>query len=317
MVLTNDIQPSADAHEPSGTTIFDECALTHTVDALAAIGTGTWTQQSGPGTLTFGMTANDPDQTFTVDAYGTYVFRWTDVNGTCIDFDEITVNFFEDPTLAAAGSDQTICGATSTLLSGNTPTVGTGLWSVITGDGNGSFTNTTSPVSGFAGTAGFVYTLRWTISNGPVCSTSTDDVVVDFAINPVPLISGDSEVCENEVGLVYTTPNVIGNTYNWAITDGMITSGAGSNSITVTWGSAGTGTLQVTETVTSTGCAITTGIFNVTINAIPNFTNLPSSATICSGDQLNFTPTSDVTGTVFTWSSGSPANITGNTDGVG
>ena len=53
------------------------------------------------------------------------------------------------------------------------------------------------------------------------------------------------------------------------------------------------------------------------VDPTPNFTNLPAAASICSGDQLNFTPTSDVTGTVFTWTSGSPTNITGNTDGVG
>ena len=56
---------------------------------------------------------------------------------------------------------------------------------------------------------------------------------------------------------------------------------------------------------------------DVVVNPRPEFTNLPNTATICSGTQLNFTPTSDVTGTIFTWVSGTPTEITGNTDGTG
>ena len=48
---------------------------------------------------------NAPDQDITVPGYGTYVLRWTDVNLTCSDFDEITVNFYNNPTVAAAGAD--------------------------------------------------------------------------------------------------------------------------------------------------------------------------------------------------------------------
>ena len=66
-----------------------------------------------------------------------------------------------------------------------------------------------------------------------------------------------------------STPNVVGSTYNWNITGGTITAGAGTNSITVTWGSANTGTLQLTETITASTCAVTTAVYNVTKNANP------------------------------------------------
>ncbi|WP_157607499.1 beta strand repeat-containing protein, partial [Runella limosa] len=53
------------------------------------------------------------------------------------------------PTTAAAGSDQTpACGTTQVTLAANTPTVGTGLWTVVSGTG-GTFGDASSPTSSF------------------------------------------------------------------------------------------------------------------------------------------------------------------------
>ncbi|WP_406683381.1 gliding motility-associated C-terminal domain-containing protein [Seonamhaeicola sp. MEBiC1930] len=50
----------------------------------ATIGTGTWTQVSGPTTVGF-IDANDPTTAVTGAAVGIYVFEWTVSNGTCSD----------------------------------------------------------------------------------------------------------------------------------------------------------------------------------------------------------------------------------------
>ncbi|MBD0257362.1 MAG: Ig-like domain repeat protein, partial [Cytophagales bacterium] len=87
------------------------------------------------------------------------------------------------PTTAAAGNDQTVNG-TSTTLTGNTPSVGTGAWSIVgaTGAGNtasGNIADASNPQSGFSGLPGTTYSLRWTISNG-ICAASTDEVSIRF-----------------------------------------------------------------------------------------------------------------------------------------
>jgi len=47
----------------------------------------------------------------------------------------------------------------------------------------------------------------------------------------------------------YLVPNTSGSTYYWEVTNGTITSGANTNSVTVTWGATiGSGTLKVVET---------------------------------------------------------------------
>ena len=84
------------------------------------------------------------------------------------------------PTTANAGVDQTpACGTTIATLAGNTPAVGTGAWSVVSG--TATITTPTSPTSGVTGLAASgTATLRWTISNNP-CTPSTDDVVITTA----------------------------------------------------------------------------------------------------------------------------------------
>jgi hypothetical protein len=92
---------------------------------------------------------------------------WMALCGTCT----------PQPTQAAAGPDQSgVTGGTATLA-GNTPTFGTGLWSVVSGPG-GSFSDDTSPVSLFTGTPGETYVLRWTIT--AACGSTQDEVTVSF-----------------------------------------------------------------------------------------------------------------------------------------
>src|SRR6185503_20048152 len=123
-------------------------------------------------------TVSSPTSTFSGVAGSSYTLRWTISNAPCVaSTDDVVITFPENPTVANAGPDQigaALCGQTSTTLAANTPAVGTGAWSILSGAG-GSFGTVSSPTSTFSGVAGSSDTLRWTISNAP-CADSTDDV---------------------------------------------------------------------------------------------------------------------------------------------
>lgn len=63
------------------------------------------------------------------------------------------------------------------------------------------------------------------------------------------VITGKTSVASGETGLAYTIPATTGATYAWTVTNGSITTGQGTNSISVTWGSA-SGSVAVTKTIT-------------------------------------------------------------------
>src|SRR5204862_197421 len=104
-----------------------------------AAGTGAWSVVSG-GTGTFAPQAATANATFThATGAGPVVLRWTISNACGSSTADVTVTIDPPPTTATTGGPQTICALdTTTGLGGNTPTTGTGAWSIVSG-GTGTF----------------------------------------------------------------------------------------------------------------------------------------------------------------------------------
>jgi hypothetical protein len=93
--------------------------------------------------------------------------------------------------------------------------------------------------------------------SGSQCASAT---TLTITVNPLPtpVITGPAPVCQT-IGnnySTYSTPNIAGHTYTWTVTGGTIVTGQGTNSITVNWTTVGGGTVNVTETITSTTCSV-------------------------------------------------------------
>ncbi|KAF0204275.1 MAG: hypothetical protein FD170_593 [Bacteroidetes bacterium] len=225
------------------------------------VGTGAWSIVSG-GTGTFDDTT-DPDAIFTADAYGTYVLRWTISNGVCTPSTaDVTVNYYETPTTATVGATQNHCGTlTSTGLGGNTPAIGTGVWSITSG-GTGTFTAPTSGNSNFVANAYGTYELTWTISNG-TCTPSTASITVNFYQTPTTATVG-------------ATQNLCGTLTSGALGGNTPSVGTGAWSIV----SGGTGTFSASTSGSSTFTA-TSGYGTYVLRwTISNGTCTPSTADV-------------------------------------
>ncbi|PWA03872.1 beta strand repeat-containing protein, partial [Flavobacterium psychrotolerans] len=86
-------------------------------------------------------------------------------------------------TTATNGSTQSTCITTggAATLSGNTPSVGTGAWTVVSGPSTSSaqFSSTTNPTAVFTPAGGVgSYVLRWTITNGSCASFANATITV-------------------------------------------------------------------------------------------------------------------------------------------
>jgi hypothetical protein len=194
-----------------------------------AIGTATWTIVSG-GTGTF-SNANSGSSTFTANAYGTYVLRWTfPANGTCPGSSaDITVNYTEQATTGTSPQSAPCNTLTSTTLGGNTPTLGTGAWSLVSGPGSVISWNPNSATPGATATVSTygAYTFRWTVTNVSAGCNTTADIVVNY--NQSPVLSGPTSICDQDVNVQYNSS--IGGVV-WSVFSGIGSIGAANGQYT-------------------------------------------------------------------------------------
>ena len=208
--------------------------------------------------------------TITWNTVGTGVVSLVVNNGTCDSntaTQNVTVNALPStPDITGASSGCVGVQATYTTTSHSGYTYS---WSVTGGSISGSSTGTSVNIN-WSGAGTGVISL--TINNG-TCDSNTATKNVTVLTQPTPSISGNNHVCIPNSGETYSTTNVSGHSYAWAVTGGTISSGQGTNSIIVNWSSAGSGTVNVNE---SNGtCAVDASTLNVTVydkpDAAPSF----------------------------------------------
>ena len=113
----------------------------------------------------------------------------------CYSTASVIMNFSSSPTIATVGGNQSRCSLASAALGGNTPSIGTGVWSKKSGPGTVTFSdsslgNTTATVS-----ATGTYVFTWTISSGQ-CSVSSADVTVVYNVTDAPTGLSNQNFCK-------------------------------------------------------------------------------------------------------------------------
>jgi hypothetical protein len=276
-------QPVADAGNGG-----DECDLTFVFNATPSSGTGAWTQTSGPGTTSY-SDATSATATATASQYGTYTYRWTEVNGTCSDFAEITVNFYDQP-VANAGTGGDECDLNFVFSA--IPSVGTGVWTQTSGPGTSTYNNSSSAVATVTVSQYGTYTYTWTETNG-TCSDNAV-VTVNYYEQPVAEAGNGGSECDLTFDLS-ATPSF--GTGVWTA------SGTG----TATYGSASSA--ATTATVSQVGVYTftwteTNGVCTSSDNAVVTFYNQTVAEAGTGGDacDLDFVLSAVPTFGTGTWS---------------
>ncbi|MCF6405228.1 gliding motility-associated C-terminal domain-containing protein [Chitinophaga filiformis] len=154
--------------------------------------TGTWTVVSGTATIAAGQ-ANMDTAHVTLPTGATAVLRWTMTNGTCSNFDEVTLTSIPKPTTANAGVDQQHCDNALFTMAANTPVTGTATWSLPAGSSAsiaaGNFSNPAAVVTVPPGTSA---TIAWVISNS-TCN-SVDSITLVNSVMPNNATAGTDQV---------------------------------------------------------------------------------------------------------------------------
>jgi hypothetical protein len=290
VVITRNAVPTTSAAGSDQTV----CGATATLAGNSpTVGTGTWSVVSGTATIT---TPSSPTSAITGLAGGSATLRWTISNSPCAaSTDDVIITSVASPTSANAGSDQSLCSTTTASLSGNTPTVGTGAWSIVSG--TATVTTPSSPTSGVTGLVTGSATLRWTISNAP-CASSADDVVISVSATPTTAAAGpDQTICGTSATLSGNTPSV--GAGSWSIVSGTATvTNPTSPSTTVTGLAVGTTILR--WTVSNSSCTASFDDVNIIVTGSVTTANAGSDQTVTSpstSTTLNGNTPSSGTGT--------------------
>lgn len=152
------------------------------------VGEGTWSLVSGSGIID--SIHSESCQVSNL-GIGANIFKWT-VSNTCDTiFDIVKISRFITPTVATALSENPIC-TNKGMLTGNSPSVGIGTWSLITG--SGTIVSPTDSVTSFINLGVGTNVFRWTIFNG--CGSTYKDVEVTVETQPtIAVVGPDQTVC--------------------------------------------------------------------------------------------------------------------------
>jgi len=204
---------------------------------------------------------------------------------------------FVGPPDCTITAEDEVCDGTSGHIA-SVPDAGVGAtyaWTVtggtiFAGQGTSSITYTATDPSSV--------TIDITVTDGNGCD-STCQKIVTVNANPDCTITAASTVCANATGIVAMVPDSgLGATYDWTVTGGLITAGAGTNSITYTAGTGPTVTIDITVT-DGNGCVSTCQ--EIIAVAAPDCT-ITAEDEVCDGTSGHVATVPDAgVGATYTW----------------
>jgi hypothetical protein len=234
----------------------------------------------------------------------TYTVTVTDDN-SCFDTDDVIVTVEETPTAILSGSG-TICeGAAGIDLTATL--TGTANFSLSVFDGSSTTLHNAIAGSPYTFNVNPNVTTTYEITNvshaANACTNIGNSVTV--TVDPLPeaalAITGNSIVCEGATE-AYSIPAIVNATnYIWTLPAGAtITSGAGTESVTVLFSSSGSGTIEVFgQNTCGTGSSNT---LPVTINPLPDPAGaIAGNQNVCIGSTEIYTVGVIANTTGYTW----------------
>lgn len=290
--------------------------------------TYTWAVSGGGYSYAAGYTLHSKYPHIIFNDYSTYTITVTQQNNCGITTSAPQHITFQQAPTVTAGNDTTICAGTSALLKGKI--TGNGLIGYKWIGGNGIYTpspdslNTNYTPSAAEVSAGHVtLTLQATTSVAAPCNLVTSSVIIN--ITPTGKISSGltKTICSNQRLNYQITSNNPQSTYSWTAVlvsgsaTGFSPTGTGNkviDSLINTDPTASTNAV-ISYTITpisSSGCAGTPSILNVTVTPLPILTATAANNLICSNQPANINLTSKLGGTTYTWTSTASANVSGN-----
>jgi PKD repeat protein len=237
----------------------------------------------------------------------------------CSDTAQVVVSVYP-PATVNAGAGGAVCAGSSIQLTG---TIGGSATAATWSSGQGTFNPTNTLTTTFtpnitSGTATVTLT-----TNDPVGPCAAEVSTANVTVNPIPVITlpASQTICSgSSTTAVILSSQVGGTTYTWSGNSPNGITGFPANGTASTIpsfipinGGTAVGTINYSITPTANGCTGTPSTYTFTVNPIPVIASI-SPQTICSGQTTTaISPTANIAGTSYSWSSSVTGSVTGNT----
>jgi|GEM_PF-1166327 len=250
-----------------------------------------WSVVSGSATISNGT---NPSASAANLAVGPNAFQYAISTPNCpVSADTVVVTVRDLPTTSNAGTNQNVCG-NSTTLQGNLPQVGTGSW--LLRSGSATIADETNPNSALLDLIPGSVVLRWVITNNP-CPSSNSEVTINVTTSTVLAEAGpDTLVCGSSGRLRATIPTIGSGSWQLISGSGVI---AEPNNVVTTVSNLGLGVNQFSWRVVDGACSAT-DVLAVTRPGNP--LNLGVDTVVCNGSVYMLDAGSGYSS--YLWSSG-------------
>ncbi|TAE19295.1 MAG: hypothetical protein EAZ95_02210 [Bacteroidetes bacterium] len=261
---------------------------------------------------------------------GTLTVEETDANGCKQTHDNaptpFVINVIPLPTPTITGANNNICANSTQAYTVATPNVANHYtWTITGGEILPLGTGQTKAGVGLTGiqivwnntTSGTIVVTETTPAPTSCARTSTIyNVTLTLsptaqAITGTSVVGTIANVCPNSVH-TYSVPNNPANSFTWTvqggsilngspITNGSTITGTGTQSISVTWGTAGAGSINLVEsTPAPSSCASTASLVTVSINPAPTPQTITGANSVCQGGTHTYTVANNASNS-FAW----------------
>ncbi len=208
-------------------------------------------------------------------ANGNYIAKLTDSTGCTSMSDPVILFNAPLPKVNISLPDTALCLNGNVFKYTDSTTLDSGSFNRNWTFGNGNTSILSTSNQSYTSAGNYATKLKVTTNYG--CA---DSALKNITVKPNPVVGsllGQTNNLSTSTPYIYSVAQQLNHTYNWIVTNGIISAGQGTNNSTVQWVSNGKGYLKV-EVTNPQGCIDTAASFinigNVGINETSNINNL-------------------------------------------
>ncbi|HEY2322973.1 MAG TPA: putative Ig domain-containing protein, partial [Thermoanaerobaculia bacterium] len=237
--------------------------------------------------------------TFTAGPSGNTIVQVAASFGSCVNPNSLSIPVHAVPDVTISAPSEVCSGSTGVVASVPANLSATFSWGITGGtitSGQGTNSITFDVPANSPGVSLIVSATANGCSNGNSANVTVDNLAT-------PAFTAPSFICASSTNNAASVTATSGATYTWTVTNGTLTGGQGTSSITFTAGASGSTNIHVSANL---GTCTYTNSVSVPITAVPDVT-ITAPADVCGGSTGVVASVPSSSGANFTW------NVTGAT----